>query len=109
MESKKISMFRRRLSSEHDKLVQLIIRARRAEEEVGMEKTEDEGDLATISQERDLLVLHSQGVRSAIRGPVRQESGDLSPRAPGSRSDSLTRQSANARLDVTLALIDHLP
>lgn len=67
MESKKISMFRRRLSSEHDKLVQLIIRARRAEEEVGMEKTEDEGDLATISQERDLLSVLHESVFTRLR------------------------------------------
>src|ERR1035441_694 len=43
------------------------------------------------------------------RACERQESGALSPLAPGRRSLSLTRQSAIARLDVTEARIDHLP
>jgi len=67
MDAKKIRVFRRHLWSEHDKLVQSISRARRAEEEVGMEKTEDEGDLATISQERDLLSFLHESVSTRLR------------------------------------------
>jgi DnaK suppressor protein len=67
MEAKKIKVFQQRLTSEHDKLTQSISRARRAEEEVGMEKTEDEGDLATIRQERDLLSALHESVFTRLR------------------------------------------
>lgn len=67
MDAKKIKVFRGHLSSEHDKLIQSISRARRAEEEVGMHKTEDEGDLATISQERDLLSFLHESVFTRLR------------------------------------------
>src|SRR5271156_3548164 len=43
------------------------------------------------------------------RACERHPSGAFSPFALGSRLLSLTRQSANARLDVTDARIDHLP
>src|ERR1041385_2743152 len=43
------------------------------------------------------------------RAWLRHESGALSPLASGSRSHSFTRQSENARLEVTLARMLHLP
>jgi len=55
MDAKKTREFRRRLSSEHEKLTKSMSRSRIAEDEIGVEKTEDEGDLATISQEKDIL------------------------------------------------------
>ena len=55
MDTKKTKDFRQRLSAEHDKLVKSISRSRNAEDEIGNHKTEDEGDLATISQEKDIL------------------------------------------------------
>ena len=55
MEAKKIKEFMRRLSSEQEKLTRSIGRARSAENEIATVKTEDEGDLATLSQEKDIL------------------------------------------------------
>jgi DnaK suppressor protein len=62
MDAKKIKDTRRRLSSEHENLVKSINRNRLAAEEIKLENTEDEGDLATISHVRDLLYnLHEGG------------------------------------------------
>jgi DnaK suppressor protein len=55
MDAKKIKNIRRRLSSEHENLIKSINRSRLAAEEIKLENTEDEGDMATISHERDLL------------------------------------------------------
>jgi hypothetical protein len=54
MDAKKIKNIRR-LSSEHENLIKSINRSRLAAEEIKLENTEDEGDMATISHERDLL------------------------------------------------------
>jgi len=56
MDAKKIKEFRRRLTEEQDQLINSMSRSRSAADEiVGLQKTEDEGDLATISQEKEIL------------------------------------------------------
>jgi DnaK suppressor protein len=55
MDAKKIKNIRRRLSSEHENLIKSLNRSRLAAEEIKLENTEDEGDIATISHERELL------------------------------------------------------
>jgi hypothetical protein len=54
MDAKRIEAARLRLSSEHKNLIKSINRGRLAAEEIKVE-TKDEGDLATISHERELL------------------------------------------------------
>ena len=62
MNAKKIKNMRCRLSNEYETLIKSIRRNRTAAEEVRIENTEDEGDLASISHERDLLYnLHEGG------------------------------------------------
>ena len=62
MNAKKTTELRQRLLSEQEKLTKSIGRTRSAEDEIWAEKTEDEGDLATISQEKDILYsLHESG------------------------------------------------
>jgi DnaK suppressor protein len=62
MNSNKIKETRRRLASEHENLIKSINRSRLAAQEVKLEKTEDEGDLAMISHETDLIYnLHEGG------------------------------------------------
>src|SRR2546423_12939630 len=62
MDSRKIKDIRRRLSAECHNLSESINRNRLATEEIQLENTEDEGDLATISHDRDLLYnLHEGG------------------------------------------------
>src|SRR5437016_3620286 len=62
MDAQKIEAARRRLSLEHETLMKWIHRSRLAAEEIKLENTEDEGDLATISHDRDLLYnLHEGG------------------------------------------------
>src|SRR5579863_6748129 len=55
MDAKKLTDLRRRLSDEHENLLKSINRNRTATEEITIENTEDEGDLATISHNRELL------------------------------------------------------
>ena len=57
MDEKKIQKFRQRLLEEYQKLIRSINRNRLAEEEIKLENTEDEGDLATISHNKELLYL----------------------------------------------------
>jgi len=62
MESKKIKETRRRLASECENLIKSINRRRRDAEEIKLEKTEDEGDLAMISHETAVIYnLHEGG------------------------------------------------
>src|SRR5438093_12043046 len=59
---KKIKDTRQRLLREYDNLIKSINRNRLAAQEIKVENTEDEGDLATISHDRDLLYnLHEGG------------------------------------------------
>ena len=46
---------RERLSSEYGNLIKIINRNRAASEEIQLENTEDEGDLATFSHNKELL------------------------------------------------------
>ena len=55
MDAKKLKNTRQRLAREYENLIRSISRARLAVEEIKIEKTEDEGDLAVISHERELL------------------------------------------------------
>ena len=55
MNANNIRSCRQRLSGEYRNLVQAINRNRLAAKELAVEKTEDEYDLATISQNRELL------------------------------------------------------
>ena len=62
MDAKTIKDTRRRLSAEYENLIKSINRNRTAAEEIQLENTEDEGDLATISHNRDVLYnLHEGG------------------------------------------------
>jgi DnaK suppressor protein len=55
MKTKQINETRRRLVMESEKLIQSISRNRAAAEEITTENTEDEGDLASISHNKELL------------------------------------------------------
>jgi RNA polymerase-binding transcription factor len=55
MDAKNLKVTRRRLSKEYENLIKSINRSRLAAEEIKLENTKDEGDLATISHERELL------------------------------------------------------
>ena len=55
MDAKKTKDMRKRLSNEYENLIKSISRNRLAAEEIRLENTEDEGDLATISHDRELL------------------------------------------------------
>jgi DnaK suppressor protein len=55
MDAKKTKESRQRLLTEHTKLIKSINRSRLAAEEIKLEKTEDEGDLATISHDKGLI------------------------------------------------------
>jgi DnaK suppressor protein len=83
MDEKKIQKFRQRLSEEHQKLTRSINRNRLAEEEITLENTEDEGDLATISHSKELLYnLHEsdfqrlKSIEEALRRMERGEYGE---------------------------------
>ena len=83
MDAKQIKEMRRRLKSEYEKLVNSVNRSRMAAEEIQLENTEDEGDLATISHARDLLYnLHEGGfarlrlVQEAINAIERGQYGE---------------------------------
>src|SRR5438128_11722914 len=54
MDAKKIKDTRQRLSKEYDNPIRSINRNRIAAQEIKVENTEDEGDLATISHDKDL-------------------------------------------------------
>jgi DnaK suppressor protein len=67
MDAKKTKDTRRRLSSEYENLIKSINRNRTAAEEIKVENTEDEGDLATISHDRDLLYNLHEGDFARLR------------------------------------------
>ena len=74
MTTKQIKDIRRRLSDECETLIGSLNRNRQAVEEITLENTEDEADLANISHDRDLLYnVHKGGferlrsVREAIK------------------------------------------
>ena len=55
MDKRKLARLRKALTEEYDNLVRSLNRSRQAEEEILLEKTEDEGDLALISHNKELL------------------------------------------------------
>jgi DnaK suppressor protein len=55
MNAKQLADIRQRLSAEYQGLVKSIGRSRLEAEQITVEKTEDESDLATLNQERELL------------------------------------------------------
>jgi DnaK suppressor protein len=83
MDEKKVQKFRQRLLEEYQKLIRSINRNRLAEEEIKLENTEDEGDLATISHSKELLYnLHEsdfqrlKSIQEALRRMDRGEYGE---------------------------------
>jgi DnaK suppressor protein len=82
MDQKKLQKFRQRLLEEYQKLTRSINRNRMAEEEIQLENTEDEGDLATISHNKELLYnLHEsdfqrlKSIQDALKRMDRSEYG----------------------------------
>jgi len=74
MDATKIKAARTRLSGEYENLVKSVKRSQIAADEIRIEHTEDEGDLATISHDRDVLYnLHEgsfvrlQSIEAAIK------------------------------------------
>lgn len=67
MDETKLRDARQRLSTEHDKLTALIDRNRIATQEISVENTEDEGDLATISHNKELLYNLHEGGSARLR------------------------------------------
>jgi len=62
MNAQKLKEARQQLSDEYEQLIKSIGRKRLAAEEIQIETTKDEGDLATISHEKDVLYhLHEGG------------------------------------------------
>ncbi len=55
MDKRKLARLQKALSDDHAALVRTMNRNREAEEEILVEKTEDEGDLALISHNKELL------------------------------------------------------
>jgi DnaK suppressor protein len=83
MDTKKIKGARRLLSSEYENVVKWIHRNRTATEETKLDNTEDEGDLATTSRERQLLYhLHESNftrlryIQQAMKAIDRGQYGD---------------------------------
>jgi RNA polymerase-binding transcription factor len=83
MDAKKIKAFRRRLSREYENVINSINRSRLAAKEIQLENTEDEGDLATISHERDVLYslhdsdyAHLRCIEEAMKAMNRGEYGE---------------------------------
>src|SRR5436309_8084655 len=83
MDEKKTQKFRQRLLEEYQKLIRSINRNRLAEEEIKLENTEDEGDLATISHNKELLYnLHEsdfqrlKSIQEALKRMDRGEYGE---------------------------------
>src|SRR2546421_4703958 len=83
MDDKKTQKFRQRLLEEYQKLIRSINRNRMAEEEIKLENTEDEGDLATISHNKELLYnLHEsdfqrlKSIQEALKRMDRGEYGE---------------------------------
>ena len=82
MDKRKLQRLRQALTQEYDNLVKSLNRNRAAEEEILLEKTEDEGDLALISHNKELLYnLHEsdfrrlKAIEDALRRIDREEYG----------------------------------
>jgi len=67
MEAKKLKVARQRLANEYDDLTKSIKRGRLAADEIKVENTEDEGDLAIISHARELFYNLQEGDLARLR------------------------------------------
>jgi RNA polymerase-binding transcription factor len=83
MNAKNIKATRRRLSGEYEQLIKSINRSRLTVNEIKVENTEDEGDLASISHDRDLFCnLHDtdyarlKSIEEAIKAIDRGQYGE---------------------------------
>jgi DnaK suppressor protein len=83
MDTKKRKTTRERLASEHEALTKSIKRGRLAADEIKIENTEDEGDLAIISHARELFYNLQEGdlarlksIEEAIKALDRGEYGE---------------------------------
>ena len=83
MDAKRIEATRRRLSSAYENLIKSINRNRLAAEQIKLENTEDECDLAMISHDRELLYhLHESDfqrlrfIQEAMKALDRGQYGD---------------------------------
>ncbi len=64
MDKRKLQRIKEALTQEYDKLLESLNRNREADEEIKLDKTEDEGDLALISHNKELLYnLHETDFR----------------------------------------------
>ena len=83
MDGKKTREIRRRLTTRYEQLLESINRNRIAAEQIKVEKTEDEGDLAMMSHDRELLYhLHESDftrlkyIQEALKALDRGQYGD---------------------------------
>src|ERR1700745_4384756 len=83
MDEKKEQKFKQTLTEGYQKLIRSINRNRRGEEEIKLENPEDEGDLATISHNKELLYnLHEsdfqrlKSIQEALKRMDRGEYGE---------------------------------
>src|SRR4030095_11972892 len=67
MDEKTLKTIGQRLAIEHEELTQLIRRGRLDADEIRIENTEDEGDLATISHARELFYNLQEGDVARLR------------------------------------------
>lgn len=65
--TKKMTKTRERLALEYETLTRSIHRRRIAADEIQLENTEDEGDLATISHDKDVLYHLHEGAFARLR------------------------------------------
>jgi DnaK suppressor protein len=82
MDKRKLQRLRKALAEEYENIVRALNRNRAAEEEILLEKTEDEGDLALISHNKELLYnLHEsdfrrlKAIQDALKRMDREEYG----------------------------------
>ena len=67
MDAKRLKVARRRLSTEYENLTKSMKRGRLAADEIKVENTEDEGDLAIISHARELFYNLQEGDFARLR------------------------------------------
>jgi len=67
MDAKKLKVARQRLASEYEDLAQSMKRGRLAADDIKVENTEDEGDLAIISHARELFYNLQEGDFARLR------------------------------------------
>ena len=67
MDAKKIKDARQRLTKEYENLINSINRNRAAADNITVENTEDEGDLAIISHDKHLLSNLNQGAHNHLK------------------------------------------